>query len=101
MEHKPITKLKMQANVMLGIGGVAASLTMLLWDSPNLRLHILGAVLCLVGIGQVFYQIWLWKHYPSDEPETVADSTRYKTAIWFGTICIIILLVTQFHRFLI
>ena len=100
MEHKPITKLKMQANVMLGIGGVVASLPMLLSDSLNLRRLILGAVLGLAGIVQVIYQIWLWKHYPSYEPETVADSTRYKTAIWFGTICIIILLVTQIHRFL-
>lgn len=100
MEHKPITKLKMQANVMLGIGGVAASLAMLLSDYPNLRRHILGAVLCLVSIGQIFYQIWLWKHYPSYEPETVADSTRYRTAIWFGIICIIILIVSLCLRFL-
>jgi hypothetical protein len=100
MEHKPITKLKMQANVLLGIGGVVASMTMLLLDYPNLRHHLLGAVLCLASLGQTFYHIWLWKHYPSYEPETVADSTRFKTAIWFGIICLIIFCVSLLLRFL-
>lgn len=101
MEHKPVTKWKMRAFVVLGSGGALASLTTWLYDRPGFHLKsTIGLVLSLICLGQVFYQIWLWKHYPSFEQETVADLTRYKTAVWFGLALIVGMCAILIVRFL-
>ena len=90
MEHKPVTKWKMRAYVVLGLGGALASLTTWLYDRPGFHLKsLIGLVLGLICLGQVFYQIWLWKHYPSYEQETVEELTCYKTTFWFGLALIV------------
>ena len=90
MEHKPVTKWKMRAFVVLGLGGALAALTTWLYDRPGFHLKsTIGLVFGLICLGQAFYLIWLWKHYPSYEHETVEELTRNKTAFWFGLTLIV------------
>ena len=101
MKHKHVTKQKMRANVVLGLGGALASLTIWLYDRPDFHLKsTIGLVLGLICLGQVFYEIWLWKHYPSYEQETVEELTRYKTAVWFGLALMIGMCAILIVRFL-
>ena len=101
MKHKPVTKWKMRAFVVLGLGGALASLITWLYDRPGFHLKsTIGLVLGLICLGQGFYQIWLWKHYPSYERETVEELTRYKTAFWFGLALIVGMFALFIVRFL-
>ena len=91
----------MRAFVVLGSGGALASLITWLYDRPGFHLKSsIGLVLGLICLGQVFYQIWLWKHYPSYEQESVEESTRHKTTFWFGLALIVGMCVLFIVRFL-
>lgn len=91
----------MRAFVVLGSGGALASLITWLYDRPGFHLKSsIGLVLGLICLGQAFYLIWLWKHYPSYEQETVEELTRYNTAFWFGLALIVGMCVLFIVRFL-
>ena len=91
MEHKPITRSRMRANVSLAIAGVLGSLSMVILDYPTVTATLIfGLVLSLAGLGTAFYQVWLWKHYPSPAQESVVDAVRNRTALWVGiTGCVV------------
>ncbi len=89
MEQKPITtKQRMRALLVLAIGGTLGSITAIVIHGSASRRDIIALVVSLLSLGIAIYQ--LWKHNPSYEQESVADTVRNKTALWFGIIGIVL-----------
>lgn len=91
MKIEPLTRQRMRALLVLAVAGTLSSITAIVIHVSASRRDIIALVLSLLSLGIALYQ--LWKHNPSYEQESVADTVRNKTALWFGIIGIVIVCV--------
>ena len=78
----------MRALLVLAIAGTLSSITAIVIHGSASRRDIIALVLSL---GTACWQHW--KQDPSSEPESVADTVRNKTILWFAIIGIILFCV--------
>lgn len=97
MKIEPLTRQRMRALLVLAIAGTLSSITAIVIHGSVSRRDLIGLVLSLASLGIALYQLWQGKKDPSTEQEeSVADTVRNKTILWFGIIgialfCVIIL----------
>ncbi len=81
----------MRALLVLAIAGTLGSITVIVIQGSACRSDVIALVLSLLSLGTACWQ--LWKHNPSYEQESVADTVRNKTALWAGIIGIVLFCV--------
>ena len=81
----------MRALLVLAIAGTLGSITAIVIHGSASRRDIIALVLSLLSLGTACWQ--LWKQDPSSEPESVADTVRNKTILWFAIIGIVLFCV--------
>ena len=81
----------MRALLVLAIAGTLGSITAIVIHGSASRRDIIALVLSLLSLGTACWQ--LWKQDPSSEPESVADTVRNKTILWFAVIGIVLFCV--------
>lgn len=81
----------MRALLVLAIAGTLGSITAIVIQGSASRRDIIALVLSLLSLGTACWQ--LWKQDPSSEPESVADTVRNKTILWFAIIGIVLFCV--------
>ena len=91
MTIKPLTRQRMRALLVLAIAGILSSITAIVIHGSASRRDIIALVLSLLSLGTACWQ--LWKQDPSSEPESVADTVRNKTILWFAIIGIVLFCV--------
>ena len=91
MKIEPLTRQRMRALLVLAIAGTLGSITAIVIQGSACRSDVIALVLSLLSLGTACWQ--LWKHNPSYEQESVADTVRNKTALWAGIIGIVLFCV--------
>lgn len=91
MKRSPITRQRMYALLVLAIAGTLSSISAIIIHGSASHRDIIALALSLLGLGTACWQ--LWKQEPSPEPESVADTVRNRTALWFGLIGIVLFCV--------
>ena len=81
----------MRALLVLAIAGTLGSITAIVIHGSASRRDIIALVLSLMSLGTACWQ--LWKQDPSSEPESVAETVRNKTILWFAVIGIVLFCV--------
>ena len=81
----------MRALLVLAIAGTLGSITAIVIHGSASHRDIIALVLSLLSLGTACWQ--LWKQDPSSEPESVADTVRNKTILWFAIIGIVLFCV--------
>ena len=91
MKIEPLTRQRMRVLLVLAIAGTLSSITAIVIHGSASRRDIIALVLSLLSLGTACWQ--LWKQDPSSEPESVADTVRNKTILWFAIIGIVLFCV--------
>ena len=91
MKIEPLTRQRMCVLLVLAIAGTLSSITAIVIHGSASRRDIIALVLSLLSPGTACWQ--LWKQDPSSEPESVADTVRNKTILWFAIIGIVLFCV--------
>lgn len=91
MKIEPLTRQRMCVLLVLAIAGTLSSITAIVIHGSASRRDIIALVLSLLSLGTACWQ--LWKQDPSSEPESVADTVRNKTILWFAIIGIVLFCV--------
>ena len=91
MKIEPLTRQRMRVLLVLAIAGTLSSITAIVIHGSASRRDIIALVLSLLSLGTVCWQ--LLKQEPSSEPESVADTVRNKTILWFAIIGIVLFCV--------
>ena len=91
MKIEPLTRQRMRVLLVLAIAGTLSTITAIVIHGSASRRDIIALVLSLLSLGTACWQ--LWKQDPSSEPESVADTVRNKTILWFAIIGIVLFCV--------
>lgn len=88
MRLEPTKRQRMRALFVLALAGVLTAINAIVLHDPINHRDIIALVLSLISLGLAGYQIW--KPAPSPAQETIADTVRTKTILWFGLIGILV-----------
>ena len=91
MKIEPLTRQRMRVLLVLAIAGTLSTITAIVIHGSASRRDIIALVLSLLSLGTACWQ--LLKQEPSSEPESVADTVRNKTILWFAIIGIVLFCV--------